>query len=101
MTISVSKCLLPTADGVVCGVQIEPFGAVRRLDTGQSVSLEDAENTLLEGNSDAPFQLRMRWYRFVPVGKRRGCSFLSLLNSLVNPRLRMEITRQNPGYDVF
>ncbi|KAF5836569.1 phosphatase family [Dunaliella salina] len=63
MTISVSKCLLPTADGVVCGVQIEPFGAVRRLDTGQSVSLEDAENTLLEGNSDAPFQLRMRWYR--------------------------------------
>jgi len=63
MTLTVTKCVLPTADGVVCGVQIEPFGALRRLDTGQSLSLEDAENALLEGSSDAPFQLRMRWFR--------------------------------------
>ena len=61
--ISVTKCVLPTADGVVCGVQIEPFGALRKLDSGQSLSLEDAENTLLEGSIDVPFQLRMRWYR--------------------------------------
>lgn len=63
MALSLTKCILPTAQGVVCGVQIEPFGAIRKLDTGQSVSLEDAEGSLLEGNSDAPYQLRMRWFR--------------------------------------
>lgn len=46
----------------MCGVSIEPFGTIRQT-TGQSLSLEDAENNLLEGSSDAPYQLRMRWYR--------------------------------------
>jgi hypothetical protein len=72
----ISKAILPTGDAPVCGVSIEPFGALRQT-TGQSLSLEDAESNLLEGSCDAPYQLRMRWYRYFCAGMggqvKRGC----------------------------
>jgi len=58
LALQLAKLVLPTGDGVVCGVSIEPWGVLRRGD--QSVAVEDVPE---EGAPEGAYQLRMRWYR--------------------------------------
>jgi CCR4-NOT transcription complex subunit 6 len=52
------KCLLPTGEGVYCGVQLEPYCLLKRGE--QTVTIDDVPE---EGSPEGVYQLRIRWYR--------------------------------------